>query len=83
MAGAFIFPNFNVEATVDGIKLNLDVMYFGGGLRDLSVIEVVIQGGETLVEIRNMISSAISAEATRLGYVLEQNKTIMPSFQKI
>ena len=81
MAGCFV-TSINVEPNGDNLEAKLPCIFFASGLRDLSEVSITIIPTDTLVQIKQKIVDAISAEAIRLGYSVLASNMILPSFQK-
>lgn len=81
MAGCFV-NKIEVEPNEDNLEAKLSCIFFGAGLRDLSEVSVTILPSDTLSQIKAKIVSAISAEATALGYSVSASNMILPAFQK-
>ena len=81
MAKAFV-PNFEFDTLGEDLVLTFQVLFFGGGLRDLSIVSVTILGTDTLAQVKQKLVNAISVEATNLGYSVSATDIILPVFQK-
>lgn len=81
MAGAFIY---SIEFDTSGDTLNLvaNLIFFGVGLKDMSVVQVPILASSSPAEIRQQVTNAVLAEAARLGYSVTATQVILPAFQK-
>ena len=81
MAGAFI-PSIEADTSGDNLVLNMQVIFFAAGLKDLSSISVEILPADTLAQIKAKVVSAITAEAVALGYTVPPINMIIPTFQR-
>jgi hypothetical protein len=81
MAGAFV-TSIEVDVNGDNLQAKLSCIYFGGGLRDLSEVSIIILQSDTLAQIKQKIVDAIINEANLLGYSVLASNIIIPAFQK-
>ena len=81
MAGCFV-SSISVEPNGDNLEAKLPCIFFGTGLRDLSEVSITILPSDSLAQIKTKIVSAITAEATALGYNVPASNMILPTFQK-
>ena len=81
MAGCFV-PSIDFDASGDNLELKMQVLFFGAGLKDLSIVAATILAGDTLAQVKGKIVTAILSEAAALGYSVPAANMILPSFQK-
>ena len=86
MAKAFVPRIDDVVGNGNGtFTLFMTVVYSGSDVRngtDLSPVQVILDGSDSVINIKNKLSNAVTTEAVRLGYTLLQNDVIIPDFQK-
>lgn len=81
MAGCFV-NSLEINSDGENLQAKLPCLFFGAELRDLSEVSVTILSTDTLAQIKAKIVTALSDEATRLGYSVPASNMILPAFQK-
>jgi len=83
MAMAFVqIESIEPETDTGYLTLNLEILFHLGGTFDKTTNQVSIIAGDTLADIKARVVSAITAEATRLGYSVPTTNMILPAFQR-
>ncbi len=86
MAKAFVPKVDNPVGNLDGtFSIDMSPIYSGPdvpGGTDTSIVSVLLDGSDTVADIKNKMSSAVTNEAIRLGYSLSSVDIIIPNFQK-
>ena len=81
MAGALV-SSIDFDSSADNLTLVADVLFFGVGLKDRSVVSVTILPSDAVTQIKSKLVNAVLAEATALGYSVSANSVILPVFQR-
>lgn len=77
-----------VEDGIEGESLafTVRILFLGTDLPngpDASSVRFVVDPGDTAATIRDKLANAVKAEATRLGYPLLANRTLLPAYIKV
>ena len=81
MAGALVY-SVDFDSSGDNLALSADVLFFGTGLKDKSLVSVTILSADTPAQIKAKLVNAVIAEATALGYSVSASGVILPSYQR-
>lgn len=85
MASALVTRSIETTAAGTDITMTFELIFAGADVpngSDLSVVAVTFAASDSLAQMKNKLSAAVAAEATRCGYSVATSAMILPSYTR-